>query len=1016
MARHLSFLTRSILLTVVVVMLLSGMVIAFYWVYQRGLTREGLFERAERAYKEMRFDDAIRLANETLESEPRHEHARRLMAEALLGAQRWDEARQQLTLLREDDKHAGFAVVRFCQLALRDGNLEEAEGLARTIADSNPEFAYRVLALIQDHRGLATDSWRQRLAASATMRGLASLVETEAAKADAYLFAADVSLEVAPLLQQHKGLLRQARKDLELAAVHAGAAGQADRAYEYEYTMGRIRILSENEQEAELGAKALRKYTSGVRRRETAIGALAKYHLAREEWSEALDLVRELKDTYAWHRILWAVGNTPHDDIALKVFDAGPLDEGPERALMRADLLLRRKDPAHRAEGREALEAIARDAGSDTGLVLRALLTLAIRTDVKTARAAAEAADVQARDDYRITAFLATLLSVDEEDKDRGLELARQLAQATDTTTQSRDVMRMLGRGGEGALERYLETQVAKGGQTGLQHRLQRALTTMVRARRGGGDDEESRKLRARVLADVKALEQDELAGKATLVASFNLAASLGEPELAGRLLGRAITMDGTPDALDARVLRLAVALEDAEVLRRLVAGVRQAAGSSPAQAFVSAYADAIESRAENRPVLIAALEAAAAEESSRGLALELASRVALGENDLATAERLARAALESRPGCEAALEILGGVLLRRGAFAQVLSLYSDLERVPARGKFQKVEALMALKRTDKALAVAREIVADTPRSVDAHVLLARVYLDRKEERKALSVLNMAPTNPLVAHMRASLLIQLEDYGMAERLYQVLLIGSRFKDVQAWQGIKLAMAQQKRTGEFVAIARRILASDYLDDDKPVRALVHYLRGVALESDGKARAALEDYEAALKDDDRMWYAFNNAAWHIARLDRTRIETARQYIERALELNGNEPSVHDTAAEVYASLRDFDSALRHADRALALATGERAASFMVHKARILAQFDHDEPARTLLEKVRTEYADSQAANDARGLLWEIERKHLPEEKPLEVEAPEDDEEDKQGCLARDPAGDPGGEAQE
>ncbi len=1015
MARHMSFLTRSILLTLVVVVLLGGMVVAFYWVYQRGLTREGLFERAERAYKETRFDDAICLANETLASEPRHEHARRLLAEALLGAQRWDDAREQLTLLREDDKHAGFAVVRFCQLALRDGNLEEAESLARTIADSNPEFAYRVLALIQDHRGLATDSWRQRLAASATMRGLAALVESDAAKADAYLFAADVGLEVAPLLQQHKGLLRQARRDLELAAVHAGAAGQADRAYEYEYSMGRIRILSENEQEAELGAKALRKYTSGVRRRETAIGALAKYHLAREEWSEALDLVRELKDTYAWHRILWTVGSTPYDDIALKVFDAGPLAEGPERALMRADLLLRRKDPAYRAEGRQALEAIARDAGSSTGLVLRALLTLAIRTDVKTARATAEAADVQSREDYRITAFLATLLSVDEQDKDRGLELARQLAQETDTTTQSREVIRMLGRGGEGALERYLETQVAKGGQTGLQHRLQRALTTMVRARRGA-DDAESKKLRDRVLADVKALEQDELAGKATLVASFNLAASLGEAELAGRLLGRAIVMDGVPDALDARVLRLAVALEDADVLRRLVAGVRQSAESSPARMFVSAYADAMESRAENRPAMIAALEAAAAEESSRGLALELASRVALGENDLATAERLARAALEARPGSDAAAEILGGVLLRRGAFAQVLSLHDGLERVPARGKFQRVEALVALKRTDKALVVAREIVAETPRSVDAHVLLARVYLDRKEERKALSVLNMAPTNPLVAHMRASLLIELEDYGMAERLYQVLLIGSRFKDVQAWQGIKLAMAHQKRTGEFVAIARRILASNYLDDDKPVRALVHYLRGVALEGDGKARAALEDYEAALKDDDRMWYAFNNAAWHIARLDRTRIETARTYIERALELNADEPSIHDTAAEVYATLRDFDNALRHVDRALALASGQRAASFMVHKARILVQFDRDEPARSLIEKVQSEYADSQAASDARVLLWEIERKHLPEEKPLEVEAPEDDEEDTQGGLERDPAKHPGKEAQE
>jgi tetratricopeptide (TPR) repeat protein len=1011
----MSFLTRSILLTALVVVLLGGMAVAFYWIYQRGLTREGLFERADRAHREMRFDDAIRLAHETLESEPRHAHARRLLAEAYLGAQRWDEARQQLTLLRDDPRHSEFAIVRFCQLALRDGDLEAAEGLARTIADSNPEFAYRVLALIQDHRGLATDSWRQRLAASSTMRGLASLVDSDSARADAYLFAADVSLEVAPVLPQSKGLLRQARKDLELAAVHAGAADQADQAYDYDYAMAHIRILSENEQEAELGAKGLRKHTSGVRRKETALAALAKYHLAREEWSEALDLVRELKDTYHWHRILWTVGSSPHDDVVLKIFDAGPFDEGPERTLMRADLLLRFKDDAHRAEGREALEAIVRDPESETGLVLRALLALAMRIDVKTAQAVAEAAEVQARDDYRITAFLATLLSVDEQEKERSLELAQQLARTTDTTTQSRDVMRMLGGSDGAALERYLETQVAKGGQTGLQHRLQRAMTTLVRARRGG-NGEESKELRARVLADVKALEQDALAGKATLVGSFNLAASIGEAELAGRLLGRAITMEGPPDDLDARVLRLAVALDDDDVSKRLVAGLRQAVASSQAPAFVSAYADAVESRATNRTGLIAALEAAAEEETSRRLALELASRVALGENDLATAERLVRAALETRPGSETAMEVLGGILLRRGAFAHVLSLYEGLERVPTRGKFQVVEALMALKRTDKGLARAREIVAETPRSVDAHILLARVYLDREEERKALSVLNMAPTNPLVAHMRAALLVKLEDYGMAERLYQVLLINSRFRDLQAWEGLKLTMVEQKRTGEFVALSRRILGSEYLDEAKPVRAMVHYLRGVALEIDGKARESLVDYEAALRDNDRMWYAFNNAAWHIARLDRTRIETARTYIERALELAPDEPSVRDTAAEVCAVSKDFDGALRHIDRALALASGEKAASFMVHKARILVRFDKDEAARALIEKVREEYADTPAASQARGLLWEIERKDLPEERPLEIEAPEDGKGAPNGASEEDLGREPGKGARE
>jgi hypothetical protein len=52
-------------------------------------------------------------------------------------------------------------------------------------------------------------------------------------------------------------------------------------------------------------------------------------------------------------------------------------------------------------------------------------------------------------------------------------------------------------------------------------------------------------------------------------------------------------------------------------------------------------------------------------------------------------------------------------------------------------------------------------------------------------------------------------------------------------------------------------------------------------------------------------------------------------------------------------------------------------------MVHRARILLRAEREAEAKALLERVRTEYADDPAANAARDLLTELERKNQPEE---------------------------------
>jgi len=61
---------RSLVIVAIVLLLLAGLGAGFNFVYERGLKREGLCERAQRAASEGRNEDALALAREALASEP----------------------------------------------------------------------------------------------------------------------------------------------------------------------------------------------------------------------------------------------------------------------------------------------------------------------------------------------------------------------------------------------------------------------------------------------------------------------------------------------------------------------------------------------------------------------------------------------------------------------------------------------------------------------------------------------------------------------------------------------------------------------------------------------------------------------------------------------------------------------------------------------------------------------------------------------------------------------------------
>ncbi len=995
MARSNKTLRQRLLLPSITLAVLCVLGYLGYRVYERGLEREGMYERAERALRDQNYVEAIRFLRETLLAEPGHRRARELLLFALEHEGQIDELQDLAEKWGAEGGENGAAMRTLCQLAVRRGDYAEADRIARSLAESQPDFSYQVLSLLQDLSGIAKGEPRLRLEAAATMRGLASVTQSEAAKAEALVFAAAVTLEVIPEgAGRTPRMMERLRQDLRSAVDAATQARQRDGTYPYELTMARIRILAEKDEESLLASQTLRRYIHGLARSEHAVADLAMYHIRRAEWGEAVDLMRELKDGYLWQRVYLLLSRTAPRQVALDVLDAGADRSRPERRLARADVLLRSEDATEREEGRAILRSFFEDPGTDVAHVLAALQLLALRADIATARAAASEAHLVDRGNMRLNAFLASLLSSSEQDKEEALLLAERLASATDSEAESQEMMRLLG--GQGvAFERYIESQVAKGGEGAMMHRLSRALGLLA-GNRGKPETEQGAEVRAKVEQDLRMLLEDMSAKKPSLVLAFQLAALIGSREMAGALLGRAVAMPGAPADLGIRVLESVDQVQNREAIEGIAKGAAGVAARSPSPAFVSAFARALALAGPSRDGIPALLEEAAAEPASRPPALSLASQIAFVRGDLDTAARIAGVQLAEDPGQAGARDIVAAKMLRDKRFEEVLALYQGIEGKTADGYARVVGALVLLDRKPEALEIAREARNAHPRVPLPYAQLAQLYIDLGRPREALAVLSITPSNnAYLLHLRADLLLQNGDYGLAGQIFESLLVVSAFRDRNAWAGLYETLVKQEKLEEFQSFAARVLAADFLKQYRGERAHVHVLRGMSFESAGKLHEALSDYESAVAANGNAWEALNNAAWHISQLAPARVDVAKGYVDRALTLRPGDAVILDTAAEVYAVTGDFARALGFMDEALAKVADDRRAKYMLHKAMLLRAAGQEDAMRLLLKDLAAGHPDAIQGKRAKEMLWEIaERERRAEEANREAAPPAED----------------------
>lgn len=945
-----------------------------YWLYKKGRNRDTVAEKVSRALRAKDYATAAQLTRQMVAKDPSNKGLVQLLLDTLIQARRYEEAEAAANERLNDPALADTARRALCAIAFEQGDVAKADRIARTLADTDAPFAHRVLAFIQDRRGIVNSDPRLRLAAANMMRDLAAVTEEEADRVQALLFSASVTLEVTDGIETASHFVRQAREDLKAAVVAADKAHKANRQFPFDYILARIHILSDKPDVAAKASERLRDYTSADRRDSAAIAQRILHHARLGDEVEALDLVRDLRDQYQWYRVMWVLQRR-WPVLALKALEQTAADD-PIQILMRVGLLLRKEEnyTPDVAKAQELVKRLADNPNANTGIIVAALQTLAIRGGIDAARTVAQEANLADRKDRRMTALLAVLLNAKEGDRERADALVRELARNADPETEG-PVLRLLGQGRQ-LVDSYFDAKIEKGGGSAMKYRLSRALANLARAAKEK-DSERAKAMREKVTRDLKIVLDDPEAKRRALLDGFWLASSLGDSGLAGQLLGLALVREGRPEALAIRILEIAERTEDRAVVKAIAKGIEAIAPKSGSPVFLRAFSAIFAEKVDESAIDVFE-KAAEGDEPARRQSLELACRIALTHAKYERGEALARRLLEAAPDGSTGRELLGAVLVLRNKPEATVELWTGIEKPSEAGYRQLIGAHIQLEQLDKAKEVAEVAIEKYPHLPGPYLLLADIYERRDEIAKALGILNLAPPIPFVTLKRAMHMYRLEEYAASERLYMVLLGVTKFRDHVVWTNLSRVMNVQERGGAFLELSAKVLHRKLLEGDAMTLSLIHFLRGETLEQGGQVSQALGEYEKAIGFNPKFWTALNNAAWHISTLQRTRIRTAKDYIDKALELQPDNPAVLDTAAEVYVVLKQFDRSIELIEKAIAKSPEQKKVVYVFHKAELFLRAGRKADALETARLVQKTWPDHENAKKAAAIVAELEPK--------------------------------------
>jgi tetratricopeptide (TPR) repeat protein len=231
--------------------------------------------------------------------------------------------------------------------------------------------------------------------------------------------------------------------------------------------------------------------------------------------------------------------------------------------------------------------------------------------------------------------------------------------------------------------------------------------------------------------------------------------------------------------------------------------------------------------------------------------------------------------------------------------------------------------------RLDEAISRYRQVLAIRPVSHFAHTSLGNVLSQQRRYDEAIShfqqALHIAPDHSETHTALGNALAMQHRMDEAIGHYRCALRANA-DSAPAHYNLAMALKSQGRLDEAIAHHREAARI------APDTAMAHYGLGLALTMRGQHDQALESFREAerLKPD---WAPpLNSMAWLLATHQDLKGRDADQAIrlaERACELtNHQNAEILDTLAAAYAAAREFDRAVSIAQKALALASANKA----------------------------------------------------------------------------------------
>lgn len=281
-------------------------------------------------------------------------------------------------------------------------------------------------------------------------------------------------------------------------------------------------------------------------------------------------------------------------------------------------------------------------------------------------------------------------------------------------------------------------------------------------------------------------------------------------------------------------------------------------------------------------------------------------------------AEAAYRQVLSQKPTGRAAAG-LTRVLLERKRPQEARKLWTtyNLETTPE-AEPARVRIDLALRERDKAIRGAKAWVSKNPQSPDAHLLLATVQIDRRDDDGALASVAQArqlgSTSDEAAYLAGGAQLLKGDLPAARREFLALeQSGPRHTRSLGLQGLANCARAEKNLAE----ARDNLS--FASELYPSPAVLAELSSLALAL-GQIDEAEQHAQKSLELDDA--YPDGNVALAETMLQRGKPQEAKDYLREALEKNPYACELHNERAKVEMTLGNLEGLASSSKQALAL----------------------------------------------------------------------------------------------